>query len=86
MAGLTYGMTSCTPLLIMIGYCFTLPVSVAAITAITFSISSMISPIILLVFVAGVLSKKMNVEIPSSIKWFRLASYILLMVMPFVFT
>ncbi len=84
-AGLTYGMTPCAPLLLMIGYCFTLPVSLAGVTGIAFSLSSMVSPVLLLVVVTGVLSKKMRKEIPNAVKWFRLASYVVLMVMPFVF-
>lgn len=83
MAGITYGITPCAPLLLMIGYCFTMPVSMAGITGVTFSLSSMVSPVLLLVIVSGVLSGKMNKEIPEAVKWFRLVSYILLMVMPF---
>lgn len=86
MAGVTYGMTPCAPLLLMIGYCFTMPVSLAGITGIVFSLSSMISPILLLVVVTGVLSKKMSREIPEAVKWFRLTSYVLLMAMPFFIT
>ncbi len=56
-AGLTYGMTPCAPLLLMIGYCFTLPVSLAGVTGIAFSLSSMVSPVLLLVVVTGALSK-----------------------------
>lgn len=86
MAGLTYGMTPCAPLLLMIGYCFTLPASLAGMTGIAFSLSSMVSPVLLLVIVTGVLSRKMGKEIPDAVKWFRLASYLLLMIMPFVLT
>ena len=85
-AGLTYGMTPCAPLLLMIGYCFTLPVSLAGVTGIAFSLSSMVSPVLLLVVVTAVLSKKMRKEIPDAVKWFRLASYVVLMVMPFFLT
>lgn len=85
-AGVTYGMTPCVPLLLMIGYCFTMPISLAGITGIIFSLSSMVSPVLLLVVVTGVLSKKMDREIPEAVKWFRLASYVLLMVMPFFIT
>lgn len=85
-AGLTYGMTPCTPLLLMIGYCFTLPVSLAGMTGIAFSLSSMVSPVLLLVVVTGALSKKMGREIPGAVKWFRLASYVLLALMPFCLT
>ncbi len=82
-AGLTYGMTPCAPLLLMIGYCFTLPVSLAGITGVAFSLSSMVSPVLLLVVVIGALSKKMGKEISDAVKWFRLASYMVLVVMPF---
>ncbi len=85
-AGLTYGMTPCAPLLLMIGYCFTLPVSLAGVTGVAFSLSSMVSPVLLLVVVTGALSKKMRKEIPDAVKWFRLASYVVLMVMPFFLT
>lgn len=84
MAGLTYGMTPCTPLLLMIGYCFSLPVPLAGLTGFVFSFASMVSPVLLLVVVTGALSKKMAREIPDAIKWFRLASYIVLIVMPFL--
>ena len=84
MAGLTYGMTPCTPLLLMIGYCFTLPVHLAGMTGIAFSLSSMVSPVLFLVVVTGALSQKMGREIPDAVRWFRLASYFLLMVMPFL--
>lgn len=86
MAGITYGMTPCTPLLLMIGYCFTMPVPLAGITGIIFSLSSMVSPVLLLVVVTGALSGKMDREIPGAVKWFRLASYVLLMIMPFFVT
>lgn len=85
-AGFTYGMTPCAPLLLMIGYCFTLPVSLAGVIGVAFSLSSMVSPVLLLVVVTGALSKKMGKEIPDAVKWFRLASYVLLMVMPFILT
>lgn len=83
-AGLTYGFTPCAPLLLMIGYSFTLPLSFAAATGVAFSLASMASPVLLLTVITGILSKKMREEIPGCIKWFRLGSYVLLMVMPFV--
>lgn len=83
-AGLTYGFTPCAPLLLMIGYSFTLPVPLAGVTGIAFSLASMASPVLLLTVITGALSKKMRQEIPDCIKWFRLGSYLLLMVMPFV--
>lgn len=86
MAGLTYGMTPCAPLLLMIGYCFTLPASLAGMMGIAFSLSNMVSPVLISVVVTGMLSKKMGKEIPDAVKWFRLASYFLLMIIPFFLT
>lgn len=85
-AGLTYGFTPCAPLLLMIGYAFTLPVPLAGATGVAFSLASMASPVLLLTVITGALSKKMRQEIPGCIKWFRLGSYLLLMVMPFIIT
>lgn len=83
-AGLTYGFTPCAPLLMMIGYSFTLPVALASATGIAFGLSSMLSPILLLSVITGALSKRMAKEIPQHLRWFRLASGLLLIVMPFV--
>jgi len=83
-AGLTYGFTPCAPLLLMIGYSFTLSVPLAGATGVAFSLASMASPVLLLTVITGALSKKMRQEIPGCIKWFRLGSYLLLMVMPFI--
>ena len=83
-AGLTYGFTPCAPLLLMIGYSFTLPVAHACATGIAFGLSSMLSPILLLSVLTGALSKKIAREIPQHLKWFRLASGLLLVVMPFI--
>ena len=58
----------------------------AGVTGVDFSLSSMVSPVLLLVVVTGALSKKMRKEIPNAVKWFRLASYVVLMVMPFLLT
>ena len=83
-AGLTYGLTPCAPLLLMIGYSFTLPVPLAGGTGVAFRLASMASPVLLLTVITGALSRKMRQEIPGCIKWFQLGSYLLLMVMPFV--
>lgn len=85
-AGLSYGMTPCAPLLMMLGYSFTLPAAVAGAAGIVFSLSSMVSPVLLLVMITGALSKRIIKDIPQHIKWFRLGSYLLLVVMPFVIT
>lgn len=83
-AGFTYGITPCAPLLMMIGYSFTLPVFLAGTSGIVFSLSSMVSPVLLLVMITGALSKQIVKEIPQQMKWFQFGSYLLLTVMPFV--
>ena len=85
-AGLIYSFTPCAPLLLMIGDSFTLPVPLAGATGVAFSLASMASPVLLLTVITGALSRKMRQEIPGCIKWFRLGSYLLLIVMPFVIT
>lgn len=84
LAGVTYGFTPCAPLLMMVGYTFTLPVVIAGITGGAFGLASAASPILLLAALSGALSKRMKRELPHGLKWFQLASYLLLMVMPFV--
>ena len=83
LAGLAYGMTPCGPLLMMLAYTFTLPPLGAGLVGCVFGLSSAASPILLIALLSGVLSRKMAAEIPGSMKWFRLASYLLLAVMPF---
>lgn len=82
-AGLVYGATPCAPLLLMLGYAFSLPVYTASTTGIAFGLASIASPILLLSVVTGALSKHMSNELPTYIRYFRLAAYVLLMVMPF---
>lgn len=84
LAGIGYGITPCTPLIFMIGYCFTLPVYTALISGIAFGLSSAFSPILLLAAISGALSKRLSKEIPQYLNRFRLASYVLLMILPFV--
>lgn len=85
LAGLAYGCTPCAPLLLIIGYAFTLPAALAGMTGTVFGLASACSPVLLLALFSGSLSTKMAQEIPHCLKWFRLASYVLLMVMPFLF-
>ena len=84
LAGITYGLTPCAPLIIIIAYTFSIPVFYAGITGITFALSSIISPVALLIVITGALTKKIRKEIPDYLKWFKLASYVLLIIMPFI--
>lgn len=83
-AGLIDGFTLCAPLPLMSVYSFALPVPLARATGVAFSLASMSGPVLLLTVITGTLSRKMRLEIPGCINWFRLGSYLLLMVMPFV--
>lgn len=71
-----------SPLLLVIGYSFTLPLHWAANIAFVFNLSSMANPVLLLTVITGVLSKKICCEIPVWIKWFWL-DRIFLMAIPF---
>ena len=83
-AGLIDGFTPCAPLPLMSVYSFALPVPLAGATGVAFSLASMSGPVLLLTVITGALSRKMRLEIPGCTNWFRLGSYLLLMVMPFV--
>lgn len=83
-AGITYGFAPCAPLLMMVGYSFTLPIILAGVTGISFGIASAAIPVLLLVIISGVLSKRLMRELPQYLKWFQLASYLILVIMPFV--
>ena len=80
--GIIYGLTPCAPLILIIGYTFTLPMFYAGITGFIFGIATILSPVLLLILITSVLSKKMKQEIPNFLKWFRLVSYLLLILLP----
>ncbi|WKY48784.1 sulfite exporter TauE/SafE family protein [Eubacteriaceae bacterium ES3] len=83
MAGFTYGATPCSPLILMIGLCATLSVSSAILVGFVFTLASTLTPVLLMVLISGVLSGRMKKEIPQYIRWFQLASYILITVLSF---
>jgi len=84
LSGFIYGATPCIPMVGILGYCAVLPVKTALITGIVFGFSSILTPITLMAFISGAASKKIIDEIPEYLKWFRLAAYITLLIMPFV--
>ncbi len=81
-AGMVYGFTPCAPLLLVMGCAFTLSAPLAGLTGAIFSVASAVSPVLFLAVLCGALSGRMAREIPKYVKWFRLASYVLLIVMP----
>lgn len=82
-AGILYGVTPCPPLILILGYCAGLTILESSVTAVCFGMAGILSPLIMLMLILGILSNKIRVEIPGFLKWFRLASYVLLIVLPF---
>lgn len=79
--GISYGLTPCAPLILMTGYAASLPLGYAAVLGVVFSLASTISPMLFMLLLSGVLAGKMYKEIPQYITWFRLACYVLLIVL-----
>lgn len=75
--GFLYGMTPCAPMVLLIGYALVLPLGPTILLSLTFCIVSSISPLLIMIFIAGILSQKMYQEIPKWIEWIRLFCYIL---------
>ena len=82
--GFVYGITPCAPLFLMVGYSAAMSVFGAVIIAIVFTISTSITPLLLLVLFAGLLSKKMYDEIPKYVNYLKLSCYVLFIAMAFV--
>ena len=78
--GSLYGISPCAPLILMLGYAVTMPAYAAALTGTVFALSSAIVPTIFMLVLSGVLSPKIMKEMPEYMDWFRLAVYILLLV------
>lgn len=77
-AGFAYGASPCAPLTMMMGVAATLPLATAALVGGAFAAASTLTPVLLMVLLSGVLSGKIATEIPQQLQWFRLASYVLL--------
>jgi hypothetical protein len=77
-AGFAYGASPCAPLIMIIGVCATLPLFSASLTGGVFAAASTLTPILLMVLLSGMLSRKIVREIPAQLQWFRLGSYVLI--------
>lgn len=84
LTGISYGITPCAPLIMMIGYSAALPVSISVVTGVTFGTASIAGPIIMLALISGVLSKKLLKELPEMLQLFQLAAYGIMIILPFV--
>lgn len=74
--GLGYGITPCAPLILIAGFCATLPPAYAALVGTVFAFASALSPMLILLLLSGVLAVRMYQEIPKYLNWFRLVCYI----------
>lgn len=78
--GMAYGASPCAPLLLVVGYASTISIVNASLLALCFSIASTISPVILLVLLAGVISSNLYKELPKYIDLFKLMCYVVLII------
>lgn len=76
LAGAGFGISPCAPLIIVAGLCVTLPAGFALVTGATFACASIISPLLIVLLLSGVLTTHMHKEIPSMLRWLRLACYL----------
>lgn len=74
--GIISGLSPCASLVVILGYASALATIEAMLVGLCFSLANSLIPLLLLVFLTGVLSKEMFKEIPAKIKYFQLATYI----------
>ena len=74
--GVGYGISPCAPLILIAGYCATLPIHYAAAVGAVFAIASSVSPMLILLLLSGVLSGRIYKEIPKFLDWFKVGCYI----------
>lgn len=79
--GISYGASPCAPLILMTGYAASLSLGYAALLGAVFAMASTISPMLFMLFISGILAGKMYKEIPQYLTWFRLACYIMLIIL-----
>lgn len=74
--GTGYGITPCAPLILIAGYCASMPFAYAAIVGAVFAAASALSPMLILLLISGVLAGRMYLEIPKYLDYFRFACYL----------
>ena len=74
--GAGYGITPCAPLILIAGYCASMPFAYAAIVGAVFAAASAVSPMLILLLISGVLAGRMYLEIPKYLDYFRFACYL----------
>lgn len=76
--GIAYGLTPCAPLILIVGYASTISMANAVLLGICFSFASIISPMIVVVLLAGLISNNLYEELPKYIDLFKLMCYVVL--------
>ena len=74
--GILSGLSPCASLVVVLGYASALTAMEAVLVGVCFSLANSLVPLLLLVSLTGLLSGKMYREIPTKIKYFQLATYI----------
>ena len=75
--GIFSGLSPCASLVVVLGYASALTAVEAVLVGLCFSLANSLIPLLLLVALTGLLSREMFNEIPTKIKYFQLATYIL---------
>ena len=75
--GILSGLSPCASLVVVLGYASTLTAMEAMLVGLCFSLANSLIPLLLLVALTGLLSKEMYREIPTKIKYFQLATYMI---------
>lgn len=76
--GIAYGLTPCAPLILIVGYASTISITNAVLLGLCFSLASIISPMIVVVLLAGLISNNLYEELPKYIDLFKLMCYAVL--------
>lgn len=75
--GIISGLSPCASLVVVLGYASALTAMEAVLVGACFSLANSLIPLVLLVGLTGLLSGEMHKEIPTKIKYFQLATYII---------
>lgn len=75
--GILSGLSPCASLAVVLGYASALTAMEAVLVGLCFSLANSLIPLLLLVALTGLLSRAMYKEIPTKIKYFQLATYMI---------
>jgi hypothetical protein len=79
--GMAYGLTPCAPLMLLLLTVATLSPLEAVLIGLVFSIANSISPLLLLTVLAGLISQRIQWEIPQLMRVFQMTTFGLLIIL-----